>query len=111
MCTTAIFRAELEGKKTRMLAVVVPRELLPYPAIVGRNGSGLHLQWNVRVLDENTERGEPSSQVLDENATVGEAGPQVKDESVLQDVPSGSVDLDTITPAQVLAVQTRAQRK
>ena len=36
-CPTAIFSAEIEGKKTIMTAAVVPRQELPYPAIVGRN--------------------------------------------------------------------------
>ena len=43
-CPTAIFDAEIEGKRTKMIAAVSSREDLPYPAIVGRNGTGLHIQ-------------------------------------------------------------------
>lgn len=50
-CATAVFDAEVDGKRTRMLAAVAPRQVLPYPAIVGRNGSGLHVQWDVQVMD------------------------------------------------------------
>lgn len=81
MCPTVLFNAAIDGKKTQMLAAVAPRSLLPYPAIVGRNGSGLNIQWEVNVStraekspdinleqQESGEAGEPSSQVLDESA-------------------------------------------
>ena len=42
------FDAEVDGKRTRMLAA---RQVLPYLAIVGRNGTGLHVQWDVQVMD------------------------------------------------------------
>jgi hypothetical protein len=32
-----------------MIAAVSSRKDLPYPAIVGRNGTGLHIQWDVKV--------------------------------------------------------------
>ena len=50
-CATAVFDAEVDGKRTQMLAAVAPRQVLPYPAIVGRNGSRLHVQWDVQVMD------------------------------------------------------------
>ena len=39
-CATAMFDAEVDVKRTRMLAAVAPRQVLPYPAIVGRNAPG-----------------------------------------------------------------------
>ena len=104
MCPTAVFNAEVDGKKTRMLAAVAQRQVLPYPAIVGRNGSGLHIQWDVKVTTTpnvglaSDEAGEPSSQVLEESA---------KEPELLQK----EIDLTSITDAQILAVQTRAQRR
>ena len=81
MCPTVLFDAVVDGKDTTMLAAVAPRSTLPYQAIVGRNGSGLHIQWEVTVSDtpektptinveqqERGEAGEASSQVLEERS-------------------------------------------
>ena len=51
MCPTVQFKAVIDGKNTNMLAAVAPKSMLPYPAIVGRNGSGLHIQWDVTVTE------------------------------------------------------------
>jgi hypothetical protein len=129
-----VFDAEVDGKRTRMLAAVAPRQELPYPAIVGRNGSGLHVQWDVQVMDSpgndkkdtsiqrshvpSKDCNKPTSEILDVLTSQGgdceaeEPGSQVLEESAMTEETSGEpLDLDHLTTAQVLAVQTRAQRK
>ena len=56
-CATAVFDVEVDGKRTRMLAAVAPRQVLPYPAIVGQNGSRLHVQWDVQVKSTGEQQG------------------------------------------------------
>ena len=81
MCPTVLFDAVIDGKKTTMFAAVAPSSMLPYPAIVGCNGAGLHIQWDVKVSTQSEktptskveqqadgEAGEASSQVLEESA-------------------------------------------
>lgn len=130
--------AVVDGKDTTMLAAVAPRSTLPYPAIVGRNGSGLQIQWEVTVSDtpektpttnveqqEPGEAGEASSQVLEERANdpppASETHP-LSDSTTLQQAvnhlpakPQSSsltpVDLENLTDMDILAIQTRAQKK
>jgi len=53
-CPTAIFPAEIDGKRTTMQAAVVARSELPYPAIVGRDRSGLHIVWHATVSEKDS---------------------------------------------------------
>ena len=60
-CATEVFDAEVDGKRTRMLAAVAPRQVLPYPAIVGQNGSGLHVHQEMDPQGSNREQPLPLS--------------------------------------------------
>ena len=133
MCPTVMFDAMVDGKYTTMLAAVAPRSLLPYPAIIGRNGTGLHIQWEVTVSDDaektpndNMEQqeggmaGETSSQELDESAhTPQPAGDEESSaDKVLQQTDQHPpalphrtpMDLENLTESDILAIQTRAQK-
>ena len=65
--------------------------MLPYPAIVGRNGSGLHIQWAVTVSEEK-EESTLTSLEQQENGEAGETGSQVLEESA--DDPSPATETD-----------------
>lgn len=92
---TAVFPAEIEGKKSLMCAAVIPRHCLPYPAIVGRSGSGLHISWDAKVT-------QPTQTPTESLQTSPNPDQQLDTD----------LDLDQLTsPAQILAVKTRAQKK
>ena len=107
-CATAVFDAEVDGKRTRMLAAIAPRQVLPYPAIVGRNGSELHVQWDVQVMDpqeSNRLREQPLplsndgdlSQPRGKETRAGETSSQELDENVIADETSiVPLDLDKL---------------
>ena len=123
-----------------VIAAVAPRQVLPYPAIVGRNGSCLHVQWDVQVMDpqekgKEQQNPEPCSEEAEDkphesmaiNSTdnsyrckssdesdnrAGDTNNQVLEKNAFTDKTSSLLlNLDLLTKTQVLAVQTRAQKK